>query len=180
MSTNMPYDSFSFGQHNSLTDWSIRVIKYDVLTPAKRPRKVLIPQRSGMYDYGAQCWEERTVRIDCTLEREMSRSQLREVAWALSKKDALRLWDEPDKRYIGELYDPAAITDYYGEAMRDFTLSFVCEPFALGRTVTQPIASGENPVAYRGTAETPCLIVLRNASLTNVLNVTITAIKRSD
>jgi hypothetical protein len=35
-------------------------------------------------------------------------------------------------------------------------------------------------VAYRGTAETPCLIVLRNPSLANVLNVTITAIKRSD
>ena len=32
-------------------------------------------------------------------------------------------------------------------------------PFALGRTVTQPITSGENPVDYRGTAETPCIIV---------------------
>ena len=54
---NLPDDSFSFGPCNSLTDWGIRVVKHDVLTPSKRPRKVQIPMRDGMYDYGAQCWE---------------------------------------------------------------------------------------------------------------------------
>lgn len=63
--------------------------------------------------------------------------------------------------------------------MREFSLSFICEPFALGRTVTTPIHSGVNPIAYRGTAETPCVIVLRNLSRANVQTVTITAIKRS-
>ena len=175
---NMPGDSFSFGPYNSLTDWGIRVIKHDVLTPAKRPRKVHIPQRSGMYDFGATCWEERTVRIECTLERKTSRAQLREIAGALSRKGRLRLWDEPDKYYVGELYDPAEVLDYYDEAMREFSLSFVCEPFAFGRTVTQPIASGENRVAYLGTADTPCVIVLKNLSPDTVQTVTITAIKR--
>ena len=175
----MPYDSFSFGGHNSLTDWGIRVVKYDTLTPPKRSRKISIPERSGMYDFGAKCWEERTVRIDCTLERQVARSQLREIAGALSRKGRLTLWDEPDKYYIGELYDPAEIVDYCGEAMRDFTLSFVCEPFAYGRTVTQPIASGANPVQYRGTADTPCVIVLHNPSGVDAQTVTITAIKRS-
>lgn len=176
---NLPYDSFSFGRYNSLDDWGIRVVKHDVLTPAKRPRKVRIPMRSGLYDYGARCWEERTVRIECTLERKMSREELREVAWALSRKSRLRLWDEPDKFYIGELYDPAEIADYFDEAMREFTLSFICEPFALGRTVTQPLAMGANPISYQGTAPAPCLIVLRNLSQSSASTVTITAVKRS-
>ena len=64
----------------------------------------------------------------------------------------------------------------YGEF--DLTWSYN-PPFAFGRTVTQPITSGENAVAYRGTAETPCIIVLKNLSTANVLNITITAIKRS-
>ncbi len=176
---NIPYDSFSFGTYNSLTDWGIRVVKYDTLTPSKRPRKMQIPERSGMYDFGARCWDERTVRIECVLERKISRAQLREIAGALSRKGRLRLWDEPDKYYIGELYDPAEIMDYYDESMREFTLSFICEPFALGRTVTLPIRSGENPIAYQGTVDTPCVIVLRNPSKANVQTVTITAIKRS-
>lgn len=176
---NMPYDSFSFGSYNSMADWGIRVVKYDTLIPPKRYRKVQIPERSGMYDFGAKCWDERTVRIECTLERKASRAQLREIAGVLSHKGRLMLWDEPDKYYIGELYDPAEITDYFDEAMREFTLSFVCEPFAYGRTVTLPIRSGENPITYQGTADTPCVIVLRNLSDTDVQTITITAIKRS-
>lgn len=178
--TNIPDDSFSFGRYNSLTDWGIRVVKYDTLTPAKRSRKVSIPRRSGMYDFGADCWEERTVRIECVLERRISRAELRAIAGALSQKSRLRLWDEPNKYYIGEIYDPAEITDYYDEAMREFTLSFVCEPFAYGRTVTLPISSGENAVQYHGTADTPCMIVLRNVSTNDIANLTITAVKRSE
>lgn len=176
---NLPYDSFSFGTYNSLHDWGIRVMKYDTLTPPKRSRKMQIPERSGMYDFGARCWEERTVRIECVLERKISRAQMREIAGALSRKGRLRLWDEPEKYYIGELYDSAEILDYYDESMREFTLSFICAPFALGRTITQPIATGENPVDYQGTAETPCVIVLRNLSGAYAQNITITAIKRS-
>lgn len=176
---NVPGDSFSFGPYNSLTDWGIRVVKYDTLTPPKRSRKAQIPGRSGMYDFGADCWDERTVRIECVLERKISRAQLREIAGALSRKSRLRLWDEPDKFYIGELYDPAEITDFFDEALREFTLSFICEPFAYGRTVTQPIVFGENRVEYQGTADTPCVIALRNPSETDVQAVTITAIKRS-
>jgi hypothetical protein len=35
-------------------------------------------------------------------------------------------------------------------------------------------------LSYQGTAETPCMIVLRNVSSSNVQNITITATKRSD
>ena len=68
------------------------------------------------------------------------------------------------------------VPEVYGEF--DLTWNYN-PPFALGRTVTQPITSGENPVDYQGTAETPCIIVLRNLSDADVLTITITAIKRS-
>ena len=61
-----------------------------------------------------------------------------------------------------------------------FDLTWSCNPpFALGRTVTQPLTMGANPIAYRGTAPAPCLIVLRNLSQTSASTVTITAVKRS-
>lgn len=37
----------------------------------------------------------------------------------------------------------------------------------------------DQETAYQGTAEAPCVIVLRNTSETDISNVTITAIKRS-
>lgn len=175
----MTGDSFSFGRYNSLDDWGIRVIAYDYFLPPKRARKVTIPGRSGSYDFGAQDWDDRTLRIVCVLERPMTKSEFREIVYALSKKDRLRLWNEPEKCYIAELYDPSEVQDYYMETAREFELAFSCEPFAFGATVTRPITSGENRIAYQGTAETPCVIVLGNTSSTNVLNVTITAIKRS-
>lgn len=175
----MTGDSFSFGRYNSLDDWGIRVIAYDYFLPPKRARKVTIPGRSGSYDFGAQNWDDRTLRIVCVLERPMTKSEFREIVYALSRKGRLRLWNEPGKYYIAELYDPAEIQDYYMETAREFELAFFCEPFAFGATVTQPIASGENAVDYRGTAETPCTIVLKNLSNANILTVTITAIKRS-
>lgn len=154
----MPYDSFEFGGRNSLTDWGIRVVKYDTLLPPKRPRKRAIPLRHGQYDYGATHYEERTVRIDCTLERKMSRAELRDIAYALHQKGRLALWDEPDRFYIGELYDPAEIEDYFDEAMREFTLTFVCEPFAYSKEFT---LTGTG-LAFRndGTAESPCAVEL--------------------
>ena len=48
----------------------------------------------------------------------------------------------------------------------------------MGETITQQIADGENVVDYKGTAETPCMIVLRNASAADIVTVSITAIKR--
>lgn len=176
----MTGDSFTFGKFNSVDDWGLRVIAYDSVLPPKRARKLSIPGRSGMYDFGAKSWEERTLRIDCQLERTMTKAEFREVVYALSKKARLTLWNEPDKYYIAELYDPAEVQDYYLECGRTFELNFIAEPFAYGRTVTAPIQNGRNTVNYDGTAETPCVIVLQNTSASDVINVTITATKRSD
>lgn len=169
----MTGDSFSFGKYNSLDDWGIRVITYDVLLPPKRERKVQIPRRSGRYNYGENVWDERTIRITCTLERKISRAQVREIAYALSQESNLVLWEEPDKYYIGEIYDSAEILDYFDECMRDFELTFICRPFAYSAAKTVPIASGNAKPEYQGTADAPCTIILRNNTGSTIVNPTI-------
>lgn len=175
----MTGDSFSFGTYNSVDDWGIMVIGHDTFLPPKRSRKISIPGRSGAYDYGAKNWDERTVRLECVLMRQMKKEEFREIVYLLSKKGRLRLWNETEKYYMAELYDSPNVDDFYLEEMREFELAFVCEPFAYGENVTTAIADGRNRIAYKGTAETPAVIVLRNASDDEIANVTITAIKRS-
>lgn len=175
----MTGDSFSFGTYNSVDDWGIMVIGHDTFLPPKRSRKISIPGRSGAYDYGAKNWDERTVRLECVLMRQMKKEEFREIVYLLSKKGRLRLWNEPEKYYMAELYDSPNVDDFYLEEMREFELAFVCEPFAYGSILTVPLASGRNQVNYGGTAETPTVIVLKNTSETEATNVTITAIKRS-
>ena len=176
----MTGDSFSFGKFNSMDDWGIKVVAYDYLLPPKRSRKLTIPGRSGSYDFGAKNWDERSLRVSCMLTRQMSKAEFREIIYHLSQKAQLRLWNEPDKYYVAELYESAEVQDYYLEIAREFELVFTCEPFAYGASVTAPIKSGRNAINYKGTAETPCMIVLKNTSKTNVINITITAIKRRD
>ena len=101
----MTGDSFSFGRYNSMDDWGIKVVGYDVLLPPKRSRKLTIPGRSGSFDFGAKNWEDRPLRIYCMLTRQMTKAKFREIAYLLSKKAQLRLWNEPDKYYIAELYE---------------------------------------------------------------------------
>lgn len=175
----MTGDSFSFGTYNSVDDWGIMVIGHDTFLPPKRSRKISIPGRSGAYDYGAKNWDERTVRLECVLMRQMKKEEFREIVYLLSKKGRLRLWNETEKYYMAELYDSPNVDDFYLEEMREFELAFVCEPFAYGENVTTAIADGRNRIAYKGTAETPAVIVLRNASDDEIANVTITVIKRS-
>lgn len=175
----MTGDSFSFGTYNSVDNWGIMVIGHDTFLPPKRSRKINIPGRSGAYDYGAKNWDERTVRLECVLMRQMKKEEFREIVYLLSKKGRLRLWNEPEKYYMAELYDSPDVDDFYLEEMREFELSFVCEPFAYGENVTAALADGRNRISYKGTAETPAVIVLRNVSDDEIANVTITAIKRS-
>lgn len=171
----MTPDSFSFDGRNSVDEWGVRVVHYDVLLPGKRSRKITIPRRNGQYDYGAESWEERTVRISCILERPASRSEVREIAWVLSHKGQLRLWNEPDKYYIAELYDPAELTDYFAECMREFELRFLCEPFAYADARTELLQAGDNALHYRGTMSAGCRITITNPNRFAVSNLTVVA-----
>lgn len=138
----------------------------DVLFPKWRERKQSIPGRDGRYDYGARNHEERPYKIKCVSHRPLSRAEVRELAYLLSKKSTIRNWDEPGKYYVGQLMDDQPLkrltADRNGNGRIGLELTFTCEPYAYSDTITQPLKNGNNPINYKGTAETPCLIILKN------------------
>lgn len=102
----------------------------------------------------------------------------REIAYWLSGSGRLIFDREPDQVLSRQIVGRAAMSQHlkYGE----FTITWSYNPpFAFGKTITEPLKNGENVIDYQGTAEAPCVIVLRNTSETDISNVTITAIKRS-
>lgn len=172
----MMKNSFTFGGVDMRETWGITVSETrDVMSPKLRERMVTVPGRDGSYDYGARTYDQRILMLECDITRPMTRAQLREVAYALSKKDRIVLWNEPDKYYIGRIYNAEEL-ERVGTTQKRFTLEFTCDPFAYGRTVIRPIAAGENAVDYAGTARAPCLIVLNNTGSAAVVNVRVSAL----
>lgn len=153
-----------------------------IILPPRREGKVVIPGRSGYYDgVVGNVYDERAETIHCAFKCPSGKTVpevCREVAYWLSGTGRLAYDKEPDKYYTARISGGPPMEQHLKYGTFDLTWNYN-PPFALGRTVTQPIATGENPVDYQGTAETPCIIVLRNVSETDVLNITITAIKRS-
>jgi phage-related protein len=160
----MTPDSFTFGSVNCLDEWGIRVISWDTFGPPKRTRKRQIPFRQGQYDYGAKYYNERNLDIDCVLTKEINKSETRDIIELLRRKNTIHLWDEPDKYYIGEIYDSPQITVLPKQIARNFTLRFICEPFAYGQQRSIFLVNGVNAISYSGTAETPTLIIIKNLS----------------
>lgn len=153
-----------------------------IILPPRRDGKIIIPGRSGYYDgVDGNVYDERTEIIHCSFKcpsGETVPGVCREIAYWLSGTGRLIYDKEPDKYYVARISGGPPMVQHlkYGE----FDLTWICNPpFALGRTITQPISTGENRVDYKGTAETPCVMVLKNMSRTAVANITITAIRRS-
>lgn len=158
-------DTFAYAGVDMLATYGIRCSGYsfDTLTPKLRPRKITVPGKSGTRDFGAKHYEDRALRIQCdAMERRLDRHEIRELAYLLSKKGRIVLWDEPDKYYVGRLYDAAELK-YIGMVGHEFSLTFICEPFAYGRTYSGPMPErfvGDD--AYLGTATTPTRIQVTN------------------
>lgn len=143
----------------------------DLLLPKLRERKVTIPGRSGAVDYGARYYDERQLVVNCGTVMLPSRSDVRQLSYVCSKKSKIVRWDEPDKYYIGRIYDPNEIQRIVG-VMKKFQLTFVCDPFAYGEQVTEQFANGAE-LSYAGTAETPSLITIRNNNAFPITGITI-------
>lgn len=171
-------DSFTFIDKNSLDDFGIKVVANDSFLPQKRERKIAIPGVSGMYDYGVKNYEERLITITCVLTKKLTRAETREIAYWLSRKGRLILWDEQDKYYIAEIYDSVDLETMPKETMREFELHFTAEPFAYKDVGYTEITDTVTRIAYKGTAETPCLLVLKNETNQPIKIATITATKR--
>ena len=174
----IPGDSFTFAGVNSLEAWGIKVVAYDVFGPQKRDRKQQIPFRHGSYDYGKKYYNNRTIRLDCMTEiKPLSKSDMREVIYWLHQKSALYLWDEPDKYYIGELLESVEVEVLPKYIKQRFVLPMICDPFAYKAHTSRPLTSGINTVDYKGTVESPTMIILRNINEVSVSNVVLKAVQ---
>lgn len=152
----------------------------DVLLPSLRPRKVTIPLRDGAYDFGAKYYNERDgVQITCVTTRVITRDETREIAYTLSKKAPIRFWTEPDKYYIGRVYQAPTLEQLRNIGNR-FPLVFVCEPFAYGDTYTTAFDGLTLPVEYKGTAPTPTYIQITNNGTAAAVNIRISQIDRRE
>ena len=155
----------------------------DSFIPAIRKRTMTVPQRHGEYDFGAKYYEDRTLTLECITAQKLSgygfRVFAREVAWALSKKSEIRLWNEPDKYYVGRIYDEIELVQLRDLA-NEFTLTFICEPFAYGNSVYLPFDGNKYVPNYQGTAPTPAYIEIVNNGQTAAKNIRISQINRKD
>lgn len=174
----MTNDSFTFGGVDMYQEYGIMMLHYDIVLPPLRKRKISIPYRSGSYDYGAKYYDDRIITVECDTRRSLTREEIRELSYTLSKKNQIRFWNEPDKYYIGRIYDAGELK-YLGTVGHEFTLRFECDPFAYGEVVQTEFTGTLKP-AYRGTAPTPTRITITNAGNTPVNGIQIRVRERNE
>lgn len=174
----MTSDSFTFGGVDMYEAYGIRMLHYDTLMPELRDRRLKIPRRSGTYDFGAKYYDDRVINVECDTRICLTKSDIRELAYVLSKKQQLRFWNEPELFYIGRIYDTSEL-NYIGSIGYEFTLKFECEPFAYGETVQSAISGSLRP-NYQGTAPTPTRLTIKNVGTTDVSSIQIRIRERRD
>lgn len=172
----MTPDSFTYNGIDMYQQFKIQMLVYDLFMAELRQRKVIVPGRSGAYDYGANRHEERPLRMTIAVEGEITDAQFDSLKYTLSRKGRIVLWDKPDRYFVGQLYDPVEVIDYFRHAKREFEITFLCEPYAYALEPTILLANRPiMPIAYEGTRETPTRITIRNNGSTPLRGITITA-----
>jgi len=150
------------------------------ITPALRKNEFVIPGRHGTLDFGNNTYEPRFITMELFLVRktmEDLRKQARDIAQWFSKSGLLVFDDEPDKAYQAKVYNNIDIEEIaaYGKSM----VTFECQPFAESleyRQVNVPsIADNahEIEVNVSGTAETCCIITIKNNGTSDINNITL-------
>lgn len=175
---SMPMGSFSFGGINSVTEYGIYCVQSYPFIPPKRERKIVIPGRHGVHDYGANTFDEIGIRLECSCLDDIDRDDFREVSAWLSKKSRLIFWDEPEKFYIAELFKAPNISWKTLYSMDSFILNMVCEPFAYKEKSSVQIARGNNAIGYEGTQEAPFVMTITNQNAFSVSNIQISILKK--
>jgi phage-related protein len=179
--------SFEFGAVNS-QDMGINATSYDFIAPPKRNNRIEIPRRHGTHKFAGTYYQDRILRLQCfwlDKAENFTRADIREISYWLSQRSKIVLDCEPDKYYIGEIYEPSEMQIQYNRAKDDmrsiyglFELNFLCDPFAYGEQRSIKLENGVNNVDYFGTAETPTMIVIRNPNNFAVSNISVTAIQQ--
>lgn len=150
------------------------------ITPALRKNEFVIPGRHGTLDFGNNTYEPRFITMELFLVRktmEDLRKQARDIAQWFSKSGLLVFDDEPDKAYQAKVYNNIDIEEIaaYGKSM----VTFECQPFAESleyRQINVPSITDnahEIEVNVSGTAETCCIITIKNNGTSNINNITL-------
>jgi len=150
------------------------------ITPALRKNEFVIPGRHGTLDFGNNTYEPRFITMELFLVRktmEDLRKQARDIAHWLSKSGLLVFDDEPDKAYQAKVYNNIDIEEIaaYGKSM----VTFECQPFAESLEYRQVNVSSitgnahEIKVNVSGTAETCCIITIKNNGTSDINNITL-------
>ena len=195
--------TFEFAGRNS-AEFGLYATIADLIGPAKREKRTKIPRRHGSHKVSRTTYDDKSINLHCfwlnnptnnhfnvrrpdhaEAAKNLTRDDLREIAHWLMQDGRLFLDIEPDKHYRAEVFNPPTFETIYSRWSEwsetrggTFVLPFICEPFAYGPQVIKPIARGSNPVDYRGTADTPTLIIVRNPNNFAVSNIVITATER--
>lgn len=187
----MTEDSFLYNKVDMFQEYGIKMLSHNLFSPNLRERKVVVPTRSGAFDYGAEYHDERDLQLDCTTWKKLDTAEFDNLKWLLAKKGRIVLWDQPDRFYFGRVYDQDVVQDYFRHIGRSFTLTFKCDPYAkkydeetgaenptiLKTNQNQlPMQGSENE--YMGTWKTPTRITIRNTGTTTIQGIKIIATEK--
>ncbi|MFA6809065.1 MAG: distal tail protein Dit [Eubacteriales bacterium] len=153
------------------------------IIPAKRKNEFVIPGRHGTIDFGNHTYETRPISVEIGLIRNSSFGELREsarqIAKWLSGEGLLIFDDEPDKAYQASVYDYIGIEQIELMPAGRLNVVFECQPFAESleyRQVNVPSITDnayEIKVNVSGTAETCCIITIKNNGTSDINNITL-------
>lgn len=169
--------------HSSTFGIGVRSVDRSLI-PELRRNEFTIPGRHGTIDFGLNTYEKRPIQVSIGLLKnadwEALRANAREVARWLSGKGYLVFDDEPDKAYDAVVYGYVGIEQLELLPTGLLTVTFECQPFAESleyRQVNIPSITEKpyNIVAnVAGTAETCCIITVKNIGDSNIEGITIT------
>lgn len=142
--------------------------------------------RDGAIDFGNNFYKMREITIDflfITSSAQEREKRKRILANWFSEKGELIFSDEPDKRWIGRVYNALPLTEVgYAE---EFSATFTCDPYAYALDETIINATGNTPIIIpikrQGTANrVSCKIIIRNNGSQPLKNIRIINKKRKD
>lgn len=169
--------------HSSTFGIGVRSVDRSLI-PGLRKNEFVIPGRHGTLDFGLNTYEKRPIQVRIGLLKKANwqelREKAREIASWLSGKGMLIFDDETDKAYDAAVYNYVGIEQIELLPAGLLEVTFECQPFAESleyRQVNIPSITEKpyNIVAnVTGTAETCCIITLKNNGSTNIEGITIT------
>lgn len=165
------YVDMMFAGKNA-SELGIHVRTHRQLRAAMDQNMLKIPGRDGMISQGDTTYQMGQHLVDCIVNQDSLpalRAHIRQVAAWLSKTGRLSFSDEPDKYYVGRIYDAMVLEQLLTHGQ--WSIVFTVQPFAYGEQKRKSATGSPNvniPIDYQGTAKSPCRIVIQNTGPTDI------------